>query len=114
MEQAPAGWASCPITQNGFVRVISQPKYPKSITTGQAIDLLQSTTANPLHEFWQANLTLLDESKLDRDHVHGPGQLTDLYLLLLAVSRNGCLATFDQAIPRTAVRGAESRHLVVI
>ena len=114
LRQAPSGWASCPITQNGFVRVISQPKYPKPITTRQAIDLLESTTCNPLHEFWAADLTLLDPAKLDRRLVHGPGQLTDLYLLLLATSKNGCLATFDQTIPRAAVPGAETKHLVII
>ena len=114
MEQAPRGWASCPLTQHGFLRVISQPKYPKPLTTRQAFTLLQSTTAHELHEFWPADLTLLDESRIDPDQVHGPAQLTDLYLLALAVSRGGCLATFDETIPRSAVQGATSRHLVTL
>ena len=112
--QAPSGWASCPVTQNGFVRVISQPKYPKPVSTGQAMNLLSSATSHPLHEFWPADQTLLDDTRLDRNLVHGPGQLTDLYLLLLAVSRKGFLATFDQSIPRSAVCGAEAHHLVVV
>lgn len=112
--QAPSGWASCPLTQNGFIRVISQPKYPKSISTVQAMNLLYSTTSNPLHEFWPADQTLLDDSRLDKNLVHGPGQVADLYLLLLAVSRNGFLATFDHSIPRSAVCGAKACHLVVV
>jgi len=112
--QAPLGWASCPITQNGFVRVISQPRYPKPITTHAAIALLETATATELHEFWPADVTLLDPSALDRTRVHGPAQLTDLYLLMLAVSRGGRLATFDEAIPWSAVAGAAPANLVVI
>jgi len=112
--QAPSGWASCPLTQNGFIRVISQPRYPKPITARQAMDLLDSATSTSLHEFWPADQTLLDDSKLERNLVHGPSQVADLYLLLLAVSRNGLLATFDQSIPRRAVCGAAAHHLVVV
>ncbi|MCE7874849.1 PIN domain-containing protein [bacterium CPR1] len=112
--QAQSGWASCPLTQNGFVRVLSQPKYPKPISTSQAIELLESAAATDLHEFWPADVSLLDESSIHRNRVHGPKQLTDLYLLSLAVSRAGFLATFDQSIPLSAVPRAEAHHLVVI
>lgn len=112
--QAPRGWASCPLTQNGFIRVLSQPKYPKPVATSRAIELLQSAAATELHEFWPADVSLLDESTINRDRVHGPKQLTGLYLLSLAVSKGGCLATFDQSIPLSAVPGAEAHHLVVI
>ncbi|MGE0493848.1 MAG: hypothetical protein AB7S38_31860 [Vulcanimicrobiota bacterium] len=57
---------------------------------------------------------MLDQRRLDPYRVHGPGQLTDLYLLALAVAREGCLATFDQAIPLSAVTGAQARHVVVV
>ena len=80
----------------------------------KAIELLSATTSNRLHEFWPADISLLDPAKIDGSKVHGPGQLTDLYLLSLAVSRGGKLATFDGAIPRQAVPGAEARHLVVV
>jgi toxin-antitoxin system PIN domain toxin len=114
VKQAPKGWASCPLTQNGFVRVISQPKYPKPITTSAAIDLLQAAASTEIHEFWSADLSLLDASVFVRGFVHGPGQLTDLYLLALAVSNAGCLATFDQSISLTAVCGARASHLVLV
>jgi toxin-antitoxin system PIN domain toxin len=112
--RAKDGWASCPLTQNGFVRIISQPRYPQPITTPEAIALLQAATATNLHEFWPADITLLDEAILDRTRVHGPRQLTDLYLLALAVRRGGCLATFDDAIPRSAVPGAGPHHVVLV
>src|SRR6266566_1141111 len=94
-----AGWASCPLTENGFVRIISQPRYPKPVTSAAAIALLHAATATALHEFWPADITLLDPSMVDRSRVHGPRQLTDLYLLALAVNKGGCLATFDDGIP---------------
>src|SRR5690242_2072517 len=95
--QAAAGWASCPLTQNGFVRIISQPAYPQPISTADAISLLHAATSTNLHAFWAADISLLDPAVLDRSRVHGPRQLTDLYLLALAVQRGGCLATFDTA-----------------
>lgn len=114
VSQAPIAWASCPLTQNGFVRVISQPRYPKPLSTVDAIELLLATTDTKYHEFWPAELSLLDSTKVDHSVIHGPSQLTDLYLLLLAVSRKGCLATFDRSIPWSAVRGASPDQVVLI
>jgi hypothetical protein len=76
--------------------------------------LLEAATSTNLHEFWPADLTILDPAVVDRMRVHGPRQLTDLYLLALAASRSGCLATFDTAIPLSAVPGADPQHLVLV
>lgn len=114
LEQAPLGWASCPLTQNGFIRVISQPRYPKPIGTSAAIKLLSDATGTEYHEFWPADLSLLDTTKLDHSLVHGPSQLTDLYLLAVAVHKGGCLATLDTTIPWQAVRGATSERVLLI
>lgn len=108
------GWASCPITQNGFVRIISQPRYPQSITPREAIELLDGAASTLHHEFWPDAITVLDQSSVDRSQLHGHRQLTDFYLLALAVSREGCLATFDRDIPLSAVPGAQSHHLVLL
>jgi predicted nucleic acid-binding protein len=67
-----------------------------------------------LHEFWPADISLLDATVVARARVHGPRQVTDLYLLALAVRRGGCLATFDTAIPLSAVPGARPHHLVLV
>lgn len=108
------GWASCPLTENGFVRVISQPRYPNPIGASQAVSVLARATATEHHEFWPAEISLLDPHYVVGDRVHGPKQVTDLYLLALAVARGGRFVTFDSAVPRSAVPGARSEHLVVL
>lgn len=112
--QVHDGWASCPFTQNGFVRIISQTKYPKPIGTSEAINLLSTATSTVHHEFWSASISILDEQSINRNRVHGPKQLTDLYLLSLAISNGGRLATFDQKIPLSAVPGASKHDLVIV
>lgn len=106
------GWATCPITQNGFVRVISQPRYPSPISPTHAMELLAEACAQPDHEFWPCDLSVLDTDVVDRTRLHGPRQVTDAYLLALATSRGGRFVTFDQAITLTAVLGATDTNLV--
>ena len=112
MSQPDFIWASCPITQNGFIRVISQSAYPGAISTRQAFALIADAASSPLHRYWPDDISLLDGSLIDSNLVHGPKQVTDIYLLALAVKNNGCLVALDRSIPLRAVRGAESRHLV--
>lgn len=106
------GWASCPITQNGCIRILSHPGYPGTRSVSEVVERLRSATADPVHEFWTDSHSLLDDAIVDASRVHGPKQLTDIYLLSLAVSNGGRLVTFDAGISLGAVRGAESRHLV--
>ena len=113
-EHGDAGWASCPITQNGCVRVMSQPGYPQNMPVVTVAERLRAATLHRAHEFWPDDVSLLDSEKIDVTRIHGPSQLTDLYLLALAVSRGGRLVTLDQAIPLAAVHGAQRKHLVVI
>ena len=108
------GWASCAITQNGFVRVISQPAYTSPVPTAAAIRRLAEATASPLHEFWPCEMQITDEIVFDPERIHGPGQVTDAYLLALAVARGGRFVTFDRAIARSAVPAAKPEHLVLI
>jgi uncharacterized protein len=108
------GWASCAITQNGVVRILSQPKYPKPVAVSEAARRLAQATAHPSHEFWPCDLPLVGSPKLDLSRIHGPKQVTDAYLLALAVSRGGRFVTFDRAIPRKVVPGARSDNLVVL
>jgi len=108
------GWASCAITQNGFVRVISQPRYPSPVAPALAIERLARACAGPAHVFWICDVTVLDHTVLDRTRVLGPRQVTDAYLLALAVRHGGCLATFDRSVPLAAVPGATADHLVMM
>ena len=108
------GWASCPITQNGFVRIVSQTRYPSPVPPVEAVRRLELATRAEQHEFWPCDLSLLDGMRVDPTRVHGPRQVTDVYLLALAIARGGRFVTFDRTIPLAAVRGARAEHLVVL
>ena len=113
-EHGEAGWASCPITQNGCIRVMSQPAYPERMPVIAVVERLRQATTHRSHEFWPDDASILDAARIDATRIHGPAQLTDVYLLALAVSRAGRLVTLDQSIPLAAVSGAQKKHLVVI
>lgn len=106
------GWASCPITQNGCVRIMSHPGYPNALPVRSVIERLGEAANNALHQFWADDVSLLDVTIADPARIHGPRQLTDIYLLALAVRHGGCFVTFDQAVPLEAVRGAQTQHLL--
>lgn len=108
------GWASCALTQNGFIRIISQPRYPSPVSTQEAIERLRRATGTDQHEFWPCTVSLLDSRRVNQRHVHGPRQLTDIYLLALAVEHRGRFVTFDRSIPLSAAPGATPEHLVVV
>jgi len=111
---ARGGWASCPITQNGCVRVMSHPGYPNALPVRSIVERLGEACASAVHEFWPDDVSLLDAKIADAARIHGPKQLTDVYLLALAVSQGGRFVTFDASVPREAVKGAEARHLLVL
>ncbi len=108
------GWASCAITQNGFVRIVSQPRYPSPVAPAEAVDVLGRACTSPHHEFWSCEVSLLDDRVVDRTRVHGPRQVTDAYLLALAVCRGGRFITFDQSVVLSAVPRATPSHLTVL
>jgi hypothetical protein len=109
-----AGWASCPITENGFVRIVSQPRYPSPVPPAQAIALLAAAREGPHHAFWPCDVSLLDPHVLDRSHLHGSRQVTDAYLLALAVAHDGRFVTFDRSLSPSAVHRATAEHLTVL
>ena len=113
-EQGEAGWASCPITQNGCIRVMSQPGYPNNVPVSVITERLRDAARHRAHQFWADDVSVLDSKTIDMSRVHGPRQLSDVYLLALAVSHKGRLVTLDQAIPLEAVAGAQKKHLVVL
>lgn len=108
------GWASCPLTQNGFARILSQPRYPQPVTVARALDHLAEQVAETDHVFWPDNVSLLDPGLFASHFILGPNQITDVYLLALAVKNGGRLATFDRSIRTSGVRGAEPHHLVML
>lgn len=113
-EEIDDGWASCAITQNGFVRIVSQPRYPSPVPPTLAIERLAVAASTPHHVFWECDVSLLDPRIVNRSRVLGPRQVTDVYLLALAVAKGGRFATFDGSIPLTAVAGASPSNLVIV
>jgi uncharacterized protein len=108
------GWASCPLTQNGVLRTMSQAGYSSPQPLAVLLNMLHSSTATPHHRFWNDDISVLDAAHFQHSHMHGPRQLTDVYLLALAVKNGGRLVGFDQRIALTAVRGATAAHLVAL
>lgn len=109
-----AGWASCAITQNGFVRIVSQPRYPSPVSPTQAISTLARAAATEHHAYWPCSVSLLDEDLIDHTRLHGHRQVTDAYLLALAMANGGRFVTLDQSVSLDAVCHASPKRLVVI
>jgi len=114
--QAKSGWASCPLTENGVVRIMSNPAYSQVVKfrPGELVERLDLFVSQSNHEFWPDDLSLRDETALVRDRLHSSRALTDVYLLALAVKHQGSLATFDQAVPVSAVRGTTKASLTAV
>ena len=109
-----AGWASCPITQNGCIRILSQPAYPGALPAADVALRLAEAADGAEHQFWPDDVNLLEAGRVDWQRVLGRRQVTDVYLLALAVHHRGRLVTFDRRIALTAVPGAQAANLAVI
>lgn len=109
------GWATCPLTENGLVRILSNPAYPgRRTTVADAVGRFRRFTGSGGHTFWPDDISLLDSSHVDAHHLAGHREVTDIYLLALAVQHDAALATFDRTLRTPAVLGAEKGHLTVI
>jgi len=108
-------WATCPLTENGFVRIVSNPKYPGSRTTvADAASRLSMLCESSDHVFWPDSLSLRDPRHFAIGSVRGYRQITDVYLLALATNNDGVVVTFDQSISDWAVPGAGSHRVVTL
>jgi toxin-antitoxin system PIN domain toxin len=114
-DDGAAGWATCPITENGFIRVVTHQSYhPDPLRPAVVIERLRKFCSNSHHHFWPDAVSLCDEMAFGAERIAGPRQLTDIYLLGLARKMGGRLATFDRTIPVGAVKGARASHLTII
>jgi uncharacterized protein len=111
---ARAGWASCPITENGCMRIMSHPGYPNALPVRAIVERLAAATTSNFHEFWPDDISLLDEERVDATRIHGPRQLTDLYLLALAVRHGGRFVTFDHSVSVEAIKGAKAKDVLTL
>jgi uncharacterized protein len=108
-------WATCPLTENAFVRVMSNPSYPGQTTTIEdAASRLRTFCSEREHMFWPSSVSIRERGRFRWNHVQGHRQLTDVYLLALAISNQGRLATFDSTISLDAIEAAKKQNLELI
>jgi uncharacterized protein len=112
VSHAARGWASCPLTQNGAIRIMSTPAYPGARPVSQVLAQVSALCATPHHRFWPDAVSLVQEGTLNPAHLLSHRQLTDAYLLALAVHHKGQFITLDGAIPLKAVQGAQAHDMV--
>ncbi|MBC7604415.1 MAG: VapC toxin family PIN domain ribonuclease [Ramlibacter sp.] len=108
------GWASCPLTQNGCLRVMSQAGYSNPQPLAALVAMLHHSVQTEFHTLWTDDISILDPARFNHSHIHSARQLTDLYLLGLAVENRGRLVSFDLRIPISAVRGATAANMVTL
>ena len=97
--RADAPWATCSLTQLGFVRIVSNPAFSRdALSPMEALALLGENLAHAAHEFWTDSLQVAPAVKGIEARLQGSKQLTDAYLLALAHRRKGVLATFDRGL----------------
>ena len=101
-----ASWASCPMTENGLLRIVGHPRYPNSPGTPAAVaPILLGLRVLPGHVFWPDSLSLMDADRVDSGRLLAHGPVTDSYLLALVMAHQGRLTTFDRRLVVDAVRG---------
>jgi uncharacterized protein len=113
-ENIEAGWASCAITQNGCVRIMSQPGYPNALPAARVAERLREASETEHHRFVASDLSLLDVRRFDTEQLLGHRQVTDAWLLGLTIEEGLRLATFDAGMPLRVVRAEGSAHVVVL
>jgi toxin-antitoxin system PIN domain toxin len=113
-KQGKRAWATCPLTENGVVRIVGSNRYPNSPgTPAAAAEILSVLCSLGGHEFWPDDISLLGSKHVDSSRLLHSAQVTDAYLLGLAAAHRGQLATFDQHLVSAAVTQG-SRALFVI
>ena len=113
--QGHRAWASCPLTENGLLRIVGHARYPNSPGSPAAVaSLITALRALPGHAFWPDDISRLDAERIDASRLLSSGQVTDSYLLALACAHGGQLASFDRRLVTGAVRSGErGLHLIV-
>ena len=108
------GWASCPITQIGCIRIMSQAAYPNVQPAAQVAERLRLAATDRHHEFWAADTDLLATPSIHWTGILRSRLVTDAYLLAMAVAHEGRFVTIDRHVPFAAVPAAKPRHLAVV
>lgn len=114
-EKQTSGWATCPLTQSGFVRISSNRAIlPDARTPKEALDLLREIVALPHHVFWTDEVALADSPFVAGSALRGHRQVTDVHLLALAEQRSGRVATLDHAMANLLPPGRSPESLLAL
>lgn len=108
------GWASSPMVENGFLRIVSNPGYPNSLSVGEASGLLSAAIRNTPHRRLPEDVSLLDPELFRTSELVSFKEVSDLFLIGMAVRHDVTLVTFDRTMPSHAVIGFEERHLMML
>lgn len=101
------GWATCPLAEAGFVRIVSNPAFSsRSVSVLQAIDALADSLKHDAHQFWADSISLPEAVLFFPEAIKGHQQVTDAYLVALAIHKKGKLATLDRRIEKWAPAGS--------
>ena len=104
LNRGQSRWATCPLTELGFIRLIMNPAFSrKAVPFQHAFALLRQAVSDSRHDFWSDRVAVVDAMEVFAPRVQGHGQLTDAYLLCVAKQHKGALATFDDGIRSIAV-----------
>ena len=107
-------WATCPLTQMAFVRIVSNPAFsPDALAPAEAMAVLERNLEHPMHEFWPDAIGLVEATGAVLPRLQGYRQITDAYLLGLALWRHGALASFDRGV-RTLATGERAAVLEIV
>jgi uncharacterized protein len=105
------GWATCPVTQAGFVRIVSNPAFSRdAVQPREAVQVLSANTAANDHAFWPDDLSVAEAVSFAGIRLMGHQQVADAYLLGLAIHRGGVLATLDQRIAALTEHNSPARN----
>lgn len=97
-------FATCPITENGLLRIVGHPKYPNSPGPPSTVmSSLLALRALPGHVFWPDTISLAQDEHVDASRLSSHARVTDTYLLALARAHRGRLATLDRQLATDAV-----------
>jgi uncharacterized protein len=110
-----SGWASCPMTENGLIRILGNAARVKEhLALPEIRDHFRTFCENSVHRFWPDDISLGDAERFNIAAIRGHQQVADVFLLGLAVKHGGRFVTLDQRVPLAAVKGATRESLEVI
>lgn len=113
-ENREFGWATCPLTENGCLRILTNAGYPAPLSISEVLAKLDQIKSNGRHEFWPDKVSITDRKIFDLSRMRGHQQMTDVYLLGLAVHCGARFVTLDTRVPTSSVIGFQPGQLVIL